>query len=433
MVYKLAKKYVIKYFHIYFGLLFFISFLYQVPYADWNISTVIKFKRVMFVLLLVAMILAIDWRRIKYSLFFWCCLIWAAAHGGGWAIHEINFDLYLTRIIQVLFIYIFVVFLSQQQHKLNYFWVEKWFKPPLLSLVITVILFTAYFDDLLVSGIHSGFGGNRVNFSIWLGQVVFLYLVLFLRERPGAQGKLHVGSRRMVVFLKALVLVTPVIGLQVFTAGRIGLMATSIMCLYFSILLLGVRWGTALALAYLVIVISFFGAISPISSQHHGADLLRGVSALGASRVPGITTPFDEPGITTPVGVLWEWFDRASSYRLSILASGLNAITPSVFFVGLGVGNFSVWLPNGDVWPMHNIFVNHLAELGIVGLIPLICIVFMPFLQSRATPLDQFIRAFCLLWLVIALLQPELILSQISTSLIYWTAFAYQLKGYISR
>jgi hypothetical protein len=99
-----------------------------------------------------------------------------------------------------------------------------------------------------------------------------------------------------------------------------------------------------------------------------------------------------------------------------------------MFLWGIGVGNFFSKSSDGEFWQIHNIFVSHFGELGILGLVPLICITLIPLLRKKTKALDQYMQFFCLVWTLIAMLQPELILSQISTSLIYWTAFAYILR-----
>jgi len=425
MVHNYAKLFIVKYFSIFFGFLFYVSFIYKLPYTDWSLSTFLNLKRTLFVLLLVAIIKGIDWRRIKYDLFFWCCLVWLAVHFMGLAIHQINYGLYLTRIVQILFIYFFVIFLVQHQWQIKLLGFSIWFKPGIISFAALVILVLPYIDNSWKSLIYSGFGGNRVNFSIWLAQIVFLFILLFQHVCQDYKAELGGELKKRLALLRTLALISPIIGLQVFASGRIGLMASAVLIIYVCIRVFRYTLGVLLATFYLVVTVMLFNAITPMRTHFQNVDISRGLPSYqhGIDLAQSI-----QDGSSEVSNSLYGWINIFSSNRLSILLSGLDSFSPDMFLWGAGVGNFFSKSSDGGFWQVHNIFVNHFGELGILGLVPLICITLIPLLRKKTKSLDQYMQFFCLVWTLIAMLQPELIVSQISTSLIYWTAFAYILR-----
>ncbi len=435
MIHNLFELFIVKYFSIFFGFLFYVSFIYKLPYTDWGLSTFLNLKRTLFVLLLVAMINGIDWRRIKYDLFFWCCLVWLAVHFMGLAVHQINYGLYLTRIVQILFIYVFVIFLVQHQQQIKLLGFSIWFKPRIVSFVALVILVLSYIDNSWVILVYSGFGGNRVNFSIWLAQIVFLFILLFQHVCQDYKAELGGELKKRLALLRTLALISPIIGIQVFASGRIGLMASAILIIYVCVRVFHYKLGVLLAIFYLVVTVMLFNTITPMRAHFNNVDILRSLPSYqhGVNLVQSIQhgddlvqSVLDKSSEVS--NFLYGRINTFSSNRLSILLSGLDRFSPDMFLWGIGVGNFFSKSSDGGFWQVHNIFVNHFGELGILGLVPLICITLIPLLRKKTKALDQYMQFFCLVWTLIAMLQPELILSQISTSLIYWTAFAYILR-----
>ena len=91
---------------------------------------------------------------------------------------------------------------------------------------------------------------------------------------------------------------------------------------------------------------------------------------------------------------------------------------------GKGIGTATGISADGTVWPVHNIYLVALGEYGILGLFiyPVIfSIIFFKNLQNKS---DRIIKIYLYLFMMIGFLQPALLLTQISTSLIFWILFS---------
>jgi hypothetical protein len=152
----------------------------------------------------------------------------------------------------------------------------------------------------------------------------------------------------------------------------------------------------------------FLGYISPLSAVYPRTSMLRDVATLPASQV-------FEPG-----GVV-DKLDRLSGYRLGITVNAVAARDTRSLLLGKGVMNFQ-GAAIGELWQVHNIFVCTLGELGLAGLLARIF-----FFRGEGISL-RLSGAFCLIYLMIGMLHPDLLLTAISTCLIFWVAYAALLK-----
>jgi hypothetical protein len=193
--------------------------------------------------------------------------------------------------------------------------------------------------------------------------------------------------------------------------------------------------AVVLSISYLALTISLFSAAKPptqLSSQTENYSTLRGLSQ-AQEIVSNIEIANIEEVSNSTYSILdivssyrlaiFSILDVVSSYRLAIFIEGLRAITPNIFFFGKGVGEFVVYVYSGS-YNVHNVFLNTLGELGIAGLLVLLCIIIISMKKKLGCVSDSHMRFFIILWVLIALLEPELLLTKIGLSLIFWVAFA---------
>ena len=405
----------------FFGFLFFTSFIYTVPYMPEFNALVFLIKRVLYALLFLFMCSAINWKQVRLNMFFWCIAFWLVIHVVSFLIHQVNDNLYLSRLAQGSFVYVLVVFLCQFSSQLHFGPLTYRFIMLGPSLLALVGLFLAVFDSYWASLIQGGFNGYRVGFSIWLAQIVFLILFCSGTSTLQIQATSTPGVLSRSSLLKALVLIAPIIGLQVFASGRIGLLASAIICIYFCYRVFKSWLAVVLSISYLALTISLFSAVQPptqLSSQTENYSTLRGLS-----QAQEIVSNFEIINIEEVAIGTYSILDIVSSYRLAIFIEGLRAITPNIFFSGKGVGEFVVYVYSGS-YNVHNVFLNTLGELGIAGLLVVLCIIIISMKKKPGCVSDSHMRFFIILWVLIALLEPELLLTKIGLSLIFWVAFA---------
>jgi O-antigen ligase len=102
------------------------------------------------------------------------------------------------------------------------------------------------------------------------------------------------------------------------------------------------------------------------------------------------------------------------------------------YFLGVGLGQFVGWAPTYPelgIVEVHNVLLKTLGEFGIIGFVTLTALVmlsfFRPLLQTeayRGAILIQFV------YLIMAMLHPDLMFTAINVSLVYLALYATTLK-----
>lgn len=373
-----------------FFVLFYLSGIYQIPFADVSAVSIAQAKHLGFGLMMLVMAAGIDWQRVRLDPFGRACLVWVLLH----VVHFITWmepvGIYIQRLGQVAFIWLLVTRVVQSGvNGLSN--LSRWYSVWMVALVFAMASGAAFLSDVTIS-LSNGFGNNRVNFSIWLSQFVFLSLFVI-------SASAH--SRREMA-RRTIVLVTPVLVLQVFSGGRTGLLASSLTVLWFALRYAGVRGGGA-ALLYLGLVVSFAAEVSPTADLVAGTHVFRSIG-------------LDEGG-------WFAWLDRLSSYRIGIAVSALATLDVKGWLLGVGVENFKGWAI-GAYWQVHNIYIRTLGEFGVVGLAALAYLLFSPFVRLRAAAWRDPRLAYCGVCLTVGMLHPDFLVTAIGTCMIYWLCFA---------
>ncbi|MBT0962319.1 hypothetical protein [Denitromonas iodatirespirans] len=375
-------------------MLFYLSGIYQIPFADISAVLIAQAKHLIFGMMMLAMAAVIDWKRVRFCPFAIACMVWVLLHVVNFVVRIDPVGIYVQRLGQAAFIWLFVTLVSQSGKD----WLASlsaWYSARLVAVACAIVSGAAFLPEVSAS-LTNGFGNNRVNFSIWLSQFVFLSLMLIL---PRADKVSEMGWR-------VLFLVTPVLVLQTFSGGRSGLLASCLLVLWFAARYAGVR-GFVMALAYLGLVVPVAAAVAP------APDLVAGTHVFRALR---------------PEGAGWlAWLDRLSSYRIGIAASALETLDAAGALSGVGVGNFKGWAIGG-YWQVHNIYIRTLGEFGVAGLVVLVYILTRPFMVHRGVVWKDPRLAFVAVCMVVGMLHPDFLLTAIGTCMIYWLCFASMIR-----
>lgn len=377
-----------------FCVLFYLSGIYQIPFADISAVSIAQAKHLIFGMMMLAMAAAIDWQRVRIDSFAIACMVWVLLHVANFIARIEPVEIYVQRLGQVAFVWLFVTLVSLSEDD----WLSRmsdWYSARLVAVVCAIVCGAAFVPEVSAS-LTNGFGNNRVNFSIWLTQFVFLSLMLSL---PSA-------SRGSEMAWRLFCQVTPVLVLQVFSGGRTGLLASGALVLWFAVRYAGVR-GFVIASGYLGLVVPIAAAVSPATELVAGTHIFRAL---------------------LPEGAGWlAWLDRLSSYRIGIAVSALETLDAASALLGVGVGNFKGWAIGG-YWQVHNIYIRTLGEFGVAGLVVLVYILTRPFVVHRGALWKEPRAAFVAVCLLVGMLHPDFLLTAVGTCMIYWLCVASMVR-----
>lgn len=250
------------------------------------------------------------------------------------------------------------------------------------------------FNTEVAAQLSVGFGNNRVNFSIWLSQLVF---ILFLSGSLRSQDQ----KIKNEYFMYSL----PILAIQMFLGSRTGLLASISMYLFALMFLQKHRFEAVL---FLLGVLLTSWCFSPLRIDP-SMDVTR--------------------ALNLDVRDTHAWIDRFSSYRVGIAESAVSSLTPVDLLLGKGMGNFQGYAI-GQNWDVHNIYLKALGELGVAGVFALLWIIVWPLKQMciNSTP-KRLALFFYLLDVGIGLVHPEFLVTAISTCLVFWMIYAYLIES----
>jgi hypothetical protein len=335
----------------------------------------------------------VDW--FSFLMAMWVCL-----HGAHWLLRDDHGAYYLFRIVQGVFIFVLVQWLRDGFDKKIV--VPDGFIRSARIVVTALVLIVAAlsYSEPFKAELVNGFGNGRVSFSIWLTQLVFLSLLVSTRIDAFPAGR-------------ALIWVSPILALQIFSGGRTGVVASLALCLYFAYVL-GGRKRLLSAGAYLAALSMLLTSISPLSDVYPGTSMFRDIGTLPPSQI-------FEPG-----GFM-DMLDRLSSYRLGITAHAVGTLDMQSLVIGKGVMNFQ-GVAIGELWQVHNIYVRALGELGVIGLGIMLGLLAPIALSREGGVIICLSRAFGWAYLMMGMLHPDLLLTAVSTCLVFWLVYAVLLK-----
>ena len=406
---------------------FFTSGIYQIPSIQIDMSTVFLVKRLILAGALVHMALCINWQSVIIKKILKIFALWLLVLILNLFIHG-NFTEVTLKILQSTTVLVIVCFFIQNSHYAKDFFGRNYFI--FLIFVFSLLLIFAaflFFEDVRVS-ISKGFGGNRVNFSIWLSQFTVLFSVMWYF------GLLPFFRNSKAQFLCYTTYLAPLLLLQLLSGGRLGIL-TSLIAIVTSVLY-KFKGNIVRQLGFIITVSSFFYLLYFIASSRFylvylslfgdSKNIFRGVVEL-SPRDASAASNIHDLSISSS-DLYFNFFDYIVSYRLTLFVEGLKAFDLKMFLFGLGFGNFQVQNYEGFPQNVHNVFLNNLGETGIFGFLLFCFIILFPFFALPNSKNAKIIKTGMGIWFIQAFFQPEFFYSQIGNSLCFWVFFAYALK-----
>jgi len=395
------------------AVLLLISGIYAIPYTLISADWIVYAKRVYYLILMVLLaILAVVGRPSpidrRFSL---SCGFLALVVSANGLIRQDMPEEYLYNVLSIAFIWLFVRHVADARFPMERFMGHLRVGLVVINLLAMVVLVNCLMGDReMHTLVASGFDGNRVNFSIWLGQIVFLNFLLAGRLRSG--------------FLLALVASSVLLTIQVFSGGRIGLLVTLSIVAFFTVRRLDKVVARIAVLSYLVALVWVAGHYSPVTKVGEDISIFRELDFVQAAPLPTQGSPSELKWIDEVV----EYVDGVSAHRLVILFYAVEAMDMEALLIGKGIGHFDVVADNAT-WMVHNVFLKMLGELGVGAFFPLMALVWLPFSHKYRERYDGLGLHFMLLvGIGVALLQPRFIVTGLSNCLVLWLCYALILK-----
>lgn len=380
------------------AVLLVISGLYAAPYtaipADWIVDA----KRVYY-LATMAMLVAtaaigrpgsVD-RRFSLA-----CGALVLVYVGNALIRQDMVEEYAYCVLSIAFVWLLVRHVVDERFPLERF--IGFLRAGVLAinlLAVFVLIRCLSGDGEIHRLVATGFEGNRVNFSIWLWQIVFLNFFLMGQGRRG--------------FFLALAAASVLLTLQVFSGGRIGVLASLAVMIYFAVRRLDGVGARLAVTGYLLLLVWVAGEHSPIGAHEQ-------------------TSVFRELGVHWGGGFL-EYADRVSGHRLQIMINAVGTLDPQALLVGRGAGHFDVVADNHS-WMVHNVFLKMVGEFGLGACLLLMALVWLPFsIRYRGRYHGRGLHFMLLVGIGVSLLQPRFIVTGLSNCLVVWLCYALILRG----
>jgi len=388
--------------------LLLISGIYAIPYASISTDWIVYSKRIYYLVLMGLLTIPIVVKKfgpIDRRFSFSCGLL-ALVFAGNALVRQEMLGEYTYNALSIAFIWLFVRYVADEHFPLDQFLGLLRIGMVVINLLALFVLVSCLLGNQVIQDlIASGFNGNRVNFSIWLWQIVFLNFFLMGRHQRG--------------FYLALAASSVVLVLQIYSGGRIGVLATLAVMSYFTIRRADGAGTKFTVLGYLLILVWATGDNSPITP---------GISediSIFRELAPERSAPIERQWIDEAV----EYADGVSAHRVRILINAVGALDARALLIGKGIGHFDVVADN-RTWMVHNVFLKMLGELGIGAFLPLLALAWLPFSKEYREKYDGCGLYFMLLvGIVVGFLQPRFIVTGLSNCLVMWFCYALVLKG----
>ncbi len=387
------------------SILICISGIYYLPYADVQPATVVHAKRIFYAFIM-TMLAIQTWQgglSNQNKLFSNACCALLLLILLNVSTRLEFYDEYLYVAASIGFIWLFVSCIQSVE-----FPVERFFS--YLRTGVTLVNVAALFLVVLcLAGIkevwylvNTGFNDNRVNFSIWLSQLVFLNFFL-VRSSPRVVGPLFFSFVLLAI--------------QVFTGGRIGVLATLAVMFFFLPKLLAGKGRVLMA---------GIGILIFVVAASYYAEAQKASIGIGSGGDESIFRGLAEYRQTSD---LLSYLDLISSHRVQITLTALKSIDIRTLLVGNGIGHSDVAVDTG-VWMIHNIFLKLLVELGIAALLVFIFLFALPFAgKSKRVGYMHELHLMLLIGIGIGLLQPRFLVTGLSNCLIMWLCYGLILRA----
>ncbi|MDA8881258.1 O-antigen ligase family protein [Alphaproteobacteria bacterium] len=397
-----------------FGIYFFTAGIYQIPSFEIDLGTALLVKRAIFLVALVLMTACVSWHSFVVKKILKIFATWLLFLILNFFVHG-NFTEVAFKVLQSTSVLIIVCFFMQNLCYAKQFFENSNFFFPIFVFFVVLIILSFPFSEDVNSSVEKGFGGNRVNFSIWLSQCTVLFSVFWYF------GKLPLFKNSNRNILCYVIYIFPIVLLQIASGGRLGIL-TSLIVIAVTVFY---KFKSRFVILFSIMTAStsilyLFYFFSTLGADYGGSKhLFRGVAEFVKIRdLSQSNTDF-----------YFNFLDFVVSYRLTLFVEGLRAFDLKMFLLGVGFGNFLVQNFEGYLQQVHNVFLNSLGEVGIFGFLLLCFIILFPFFTLPKSENTKIIKVGLGVWFIQGFFQPEFFYSQIGSSICYWVIFACALRS----
>lgn len=379
---------------------------YAIPYIEIKIDTMLFIKRIFYMFVITMMFIQLINRGIsnidKYLTYI--CSLFVVIILINVTLRREFYHEYIYFLLSIVFIWLIVNYMEHIDFHINIFIKYLRIFIVILNILLCLVLLLCLLDNQeLIILVSNGFGDNRVAFSTYLSQIIFLNLFLH-----------RFYNLSKYIFISTFCLLI----LQVFTGSRIGVVVSVVIIFYFISISYRSFLEKLIAFAFIILLVFFSNKYQIIAPNIVYPDgffkLTRGTEELNK--------------LMNGSGSLYKLIDNVSSYRLEILVSAIQELDIKTILMGKGATNFDVFL-HERYFAVHNIFLKILGEYGIFALLLLIVLVTRPFMEHHNGIIySKSLRMMWSLGIVIASLQPNFLITGLGNCAVMWVCYALLLK-----
>lgn len=353
-------------------------------------------------------------------------VVWAGLHILNQLMLDGAASAVLTRIFQSSFIIALLVLTLQRGFELSHFCDAI---SPIIVIVsgiaLVALLASSATNVDLFHMIRGSVIGVSSNFSIFCSQLFALFLLKDLLSRTSEKHSF------LKTFMMLVLLTLPILGWQVVSSGRAGVVLTIISACGYGFArqrFKGMMIALVVVMATIVILdqaIRYFPHIFEVSRALLEQGI--GVARQGDGIFRKLDLVFSLVGSTQHTQAI-EAINRLSSWRIDGLMQTLEALRSDKFWFGFGVNNFEVATTTGKTYP-HVELLRYFAELGVIGAFVAATIYAYPFVQTVISrdllrhKVVHFSLAYMIGFLCTTLLQPSGPLTHLNNSWLFWILF----------
>jgi hypothetical protein len=304
----------------------------------------------------------------------------------------------------VLAVYIFLININKSEFT-NLIKLTSKFCKQIIILISLFYLFSIIFNNEIISNHFSnGFGGNRTNFSMWIGFISIIITLNFILYENH-----HRFTSIYILFFSGMICIA--------CGGRLGfLMILLLICIWISALNIGLLKKILILITFIFLSIMQSELMINSLNKNTNQTILRDGS------VGKITNLDLNEKVPT-----YQYIDRVTGGRFNQYADaieflGSNKIKYSQLIFGWGISHIKLSI-FGTKFEPHNLYLRYFLEHGFVGLLIIVLITII-------LPIKIFYRRKKLLLLYItgllpSFFQPNTVSLGINSVLSFWIIYAY--------
>ena len=402
--------------------------IYHISNSSFNFELENQFRKAFLAFFCLSLFHNINWNKkllniFSYLMAAWCIIIFLNLL----KYISNNQDYYraFKMLEQGLASFIIVTFIYQNIERINKVVALFFYNLRFQFIFIFIFLFLiigSFYSETIMHNLCNGFGDNRVNYSITLSGFIVFILLFFTINKVNFS-----SNPSLFRFFIILFLVFEILALIVNSGGRLGLVAALLSLIYFSYKLGKVH------LFITVILLSLFLYRPHFLNMQCYDGVIRDIYRYTSSPKP---IPSNTENVNSSSYVVlrnaYETIDNYTSGRLYLIGKGFVSLDIDHILQGKGIDRFIVVSKYGDPARVHNLFLTTLGDLGIVSFFILCGFAITPFLARQGFNKHLKMHKFvCLIWTLLAFFQPEILITQIHSSIPYFFSYAYLLKEFL--